>query len=384
MKKRLLNLLVCPSCAAALSLEAWQVCRTEIVEGLLHCRCGEVFPIIGGVPRMLPRRLRPQLHEDYAPFFVAHHRRLPDRLLPAGKPGTTVSGRTQRSFGFEWTHFSAMRPEWERNFWDYMAPHHAGFLRGKTILDAGCGMGRHLYYSGRHGRDVVGVDFSRAVDAAQRNTRHLAAAHVVQADLRQLPFRAGTFDFIYCLGVMHHLPNPDRALRSLLGHLKPRGELRVYVYWNLNDSPRWKRALLAAVTALRRLTTRLPHRLLSWLCCPIAAGAWITFVLPCRWLSRFRPTRRIARNLPLTQYAQYPFGVLLSDQFDRFSAPLEKRYGSGEVRWWLENARLEEVTVAPHWGWLGHGRKSASSAGRPAVGTPEASNVESDSLVTQP
>ncbi len=384
MKERLLKLLVCPACGGPLRLEAWQTSRAEIIEGLLHCRCGEAYPIIAGVPRMLPPSLRSQLYEDYHAFFATHRGRLPGCLSPAAKVDASVAGRTQRSFGFEWTKFSKMRSEWEKNFWGYMAPHDAGFLRGKTILDAGCGMGRHLHHSGRYGRDVVGVDFSRAVDAAYQNTRHLPAAHVVQADLRCLPLRREAFDFVYCLGVLHHLLDPDAALESLLERLKPRGELRVYVYWDLEGSPRWKRMLLGMVAALRWLTTRLPHRLLSWLCWPIATAAWGTLVLPHRCLSRFRPTQRMAATLPLSQYAQYPFGVLLSDQFDRFSAPLERRYRRDEVRWWLERARLEAVTVAPHWGWLGHGRKPAGPLVPPAVAQRGASRLQSDSLVTQP
>lgn len=371
MKDRLLALLACPSCGGTLSAETWTSSAPEIDKGLLHCECARVYPIIGGVPRMLPGSLRPQLHQDYAAFFAANRHRLPACLMPAAKSANTVAGRTQRSSGFEWTKFSAMRPEWEENFWGYMAPHSAECLRGKIILDAGCGMGRHLYYASRHGREVIGVDFSRSVDVAYRNTRHFRAAHVVQADLLHLPFRGPVFDFIYCLGVLHHVLNSDDVLRDLPEYLKPHGVLRVYVYWNLKDSPGWKRLLLAMVTAIRRVTTRLPHRALSWLCRPIAAGAWLTFVLPHRWLSRFGPTRRIAETLPLTQYARYPFGVLLNDQFDRFSAPLEKRYGPDEERRWLDAARLSDVTVAPHWGWLAHGRKRDCTNHQPPPPIPE-------------
>jgi len=383
MKRRLLDMLACPSCAGALSAEVWRDSGTEIVEGLLHCRCQEAFPIINAVPRMLPRWLRAQLHKDYPSFFAANGRRLPECLLPAWSPDATVAVKTRNSFGFEWTKFAAMRPEWEKNFWGYMAPHTPQFFRGKTVLDAGCGMGRHLYYASQHARDVIGIDFSRAVDAAHHNTRHLPAAHVVQADLLHLPFRRQAFDFIYCLGVLHHLADPDRGLRGLMAYLKPRGEVRVYVYWDLKDSPRWKQTLLALVTALRRVTTKLPHRALLWLCYPIAVGAWLAFVLPYRWLSRFRPTRRFAETLPLTQYAQYPFPVLLNDQFDRFSAPLERRCSSGEVHTWLERAQLENVTVAPHWGWLCHGRKAARTADVLIPEMPEALDVKRQGLATQ-
>ena len=158
MKERLLDMLVCPLCGGALSLEVWRGSAARIVEGLLPCPCGEAFPVIEGVPRMLPGALRPLLRQDYASFFSANRRRLPPCLLPATPLHATVAEKTQSSFGFEWTRFSTMRPEWETNFWDYMAPHTADFLRGKTILDAGCGMGRQCHptprWHGNHAADL--------------------------------------------------------------------------------------------------------------------------------------------------------------------------------------------------------------------------------------
>jgi SAM-dependent methyltransferase len=255
-----------------------------------------------------------------------------------------------------------MRPEWERNYWGYLAPKTPDFLRGKVVLDAGCGMGRHLYFSAQHFAEAIGIDFSTAVDVAARHTATLPHAHVVQADLNQLPFRPQTFNFIYSLGVLHHIPDHDAALRCLLQFLKPEGEVRVYVYWNLEGAPAWKRGLLAAVNACRRVTVRLPHGLLLWLCYPIALGSWLTFVLPSRWLSRTATGSAWVKSLPLGQYGAYPFGVLLNDTFDRFSAPIEQRFSPHEVRAWLERAGLDLVTVSPHWGWLGHGWKTPRTA----------------------
>ncbi len=357
MKKQLLNRIVCPDCGSSLALYVWDASGEEIIDGLLRCNCGEAFPVIGGVPRMLTGGLRNQLHEDYSAFFARYGERLPSNLRLSQCSSPSVVRKTQRSFGFEWSRFSRMLPDWENNLWGYLAPHTADSLRGRTVLDAGCGMGRHMYYVAQHAGEVIGIDFSRAVDAAQNNTQHLGAAHVVQADLLKAPFRSESFDFIYCLGVLHHLPDPEKGLRSLLRYLKPGGEMRIYVYWDLEGAPRWKRALLGLVSLLRRVTTRVPHRVLMGLCYPIAAGAWLSFVVPYRLLSKCGITRHFSETLPLRQYSQYPFSVLLNDQFDRFSAPLERRYRKTEVCHWLENSGLETVRVMPHWGWLGHGRK---------------------------
>jgi SAM-dependent methyltransferase len=336
MRLALLDFLVCPACGGRLTVEKGVPHNDgHIEEGALRCACGAEYAIAGGVPRMLVGAVREE---------------------------RSIDRQTQASFGYEWTRFSAMRPEWEKNFWHYLQPHTPDSLQGKVILDAGCGMGRHLYHASRCGKTVIGVDFSGAVEVAYANTREFPNAHVVQADLRQLPFPPAVFDLVYCLGVLHHIADPDAALERLMSHLKTGGEARVYVYWDLADAPAWKRSLLAGVNRVRRITTALPHPLLHGLCYPIAAAAWLTFVLPYRALSRLRWTRRFAETLPLTQYAQYPFGVLLNDQFDRFSAPLERRYSAQQVRTWLEAVGLNDVRVAPNWGWLGFGTKSHSCA----------------------
>ncbi len=371
MKATLLKLLVCPACGAGLACETWKAVDAEVEEGLLTCPCDEAYPVIGAVPRMLLGPFRAQLGRTYPDYFARYRSQLPTRLLPGAgtaSDGTAAAAvQTQQSFGFEWTKFAGMRPEWERNYWGYLAPKSAEFLRGKVVLDAGCGMGRHLHYTARHGAEAVGVDFSGAVDVARQNTSGLPNAHVVQADLYALPFRPEAFDFIYSLGVLHHLPAPEDAFQRLLVRLKPGGEIRIYLYWSLEGSPGWKRALLGCATGMRRVTTRLPHRLLLGACYPVAAALWFFFVLPYRFLSR----AGWAETLPLKQYAAYPFGVLLNDTFDRLSAPIENRYTPAEVRSWFEKAGLTDVEVLPYAGWLGHGCKppAAGAGGSTPSGT---------------
>lgn len=309
---------------------------------------------------------RESLRKEYPDYFDKHDKQLGNghsQRTAVRLSRTQAHAATRTSFGFEWTRFSEMRPEWEQNFWGYFAPKTADFFQDKLVLDAGCGMGRHLYYTAKSGADAIGVDFSRAVDAAFQNTREFPNCHVVQADLAHLPFRPETFDLIYSFGVLHHLPNPESVFDRLLRFLKPGGETRIFVYWGGNDAPAWKRALIGSAALLRQFTTRLPHRILFWLCYPIAAAVGVAFVLPYKLLARAEFTRSLAEKLPMKQYARYPFGVLLNDQFDRLSAPLEKRYSRDQVEVWLKQAGLDQVDVTSYFGWLGHGRKRDAHKG---------------------
>jgi len=325
---------LCPACRGNISQE--RGCG----EGRLRCEgCAVVFPVVGGIPRMLVSSMREAL---------------------AGRGGAGADDRkaaTAESFGYEWSRFPEMRDEWESNFLEYMRPRGPEFFRGKRVLDAGCGSGRHSFYAARFGADVWAVDLGPAVKVARRNNPS-DSVRVVQADLYNLPFAPESFDFIYSNGVLHHLPDPEGAFRNLVRYLKPGGEIQIFLYWQPEGRP-LKRAVLAGVSLFRRLTTRLPHGATYALSYPAAWLAFAGFVWPYKVMGRIPGLAALAERMPMKQYARYPFRVCVNDQFDRFSAPIENRYTRAEVEAWLRRAGLESVSVRPNYGWNGSGRKPA-------------------------
>ncbi len=282
------------------------------------------------------------------------------RRDPEGRssdPEAEVRRRTAESFAYEWEHFGQLRQEWEQNFREYLRPHEPESLRNRLVLDVGAGSGRHSYEAHRFGARVVAVDVGDAIHVARRNLP--ADVVTVQADAEELPFEDATFDFVMSIGVLHHLPDPRRALSSLARLVRPGGHIHVYVYWV--PPRRWHRSLLRLVAAVRRVTTRMPRPLLRVLCYPIAAALFATFVLPYRATRDAPGLERVAGGFPLKAYADYPFRVCVNDQFDRFSAPLEWRFTAEEVKGMLIEAGFADVVVLDNNGWIGSGRRPDAS-----------------------
>src|SRR6266571_3376549 len=241
MKPGLIRMLACPSCAVALDLSERDR-DGEITAGELVCRrCGSRYPIRNGVPRLLPPEL------------------------------SRVSQETSAAFGWQWREFVELYDEYEAQFLDWIHPIQPDFFRGKFVLDAGCGNGRHAFYAARYGaRDVVGMDLSDAVDTAYANIGKMPNAHVVQGDINHPPFAraegGGPFDFIYSIGVLHHMPDPEAGFQSLVRFVEPGGAIFAWVYGRENNA-----VVHGFINPLREnVTTRIPPSVLPVIAWPMS------------------------------------------------------------------------------------------------------------------
>jgi len=99
-----------------------------------------------------------------------------------------------------------------------------GELRGKLVLDAGCGYGAFSAAAVRAGARVVSVDIARRlVDVSMRKAGSLGVA----ADALVIPFRSGSFDVVISSEMIEHTKAPRDVLVELARVLKPGGRLIV-------------------------------------------------------------------------------------------------------------------------------------------------------------
>lgn len=291
MNDHLPNILRCLSCNSSLSCAGG---------GPLTCQgCAQQVPVRNGIPR-----------------FV-------------GSDGYV------NNFSFEWNRFrrtqldsaSGLLESEERFKQSLDAPLHS--LRGKLILDAGCGSGRFAEVALQAGATVVGVDLSFAVDAARQNLKSWENLSLVQADILHLPLREGSFDFIYSLGVLHHTPSPKAGFLNLVRLLKPGGKISVTLYAGYN------KVYIRSAEWWRRLTTKLPMRVALWLS---------YLAVPLYYFYRIPGVGLVGQLIfPISMHPKPAWRVL--DTLDCYTPRYQSYHTHAEVFRWFEEAGLTNIKV---------------------------------------
>ena len=240
------------------------------------------------------------------------------------------------SFGFQWNRFakaqldSANGTTRSRDMFVEKTGLPLESLAGKTVLDAGCGMGRFAEVCARAGADVHAIDLSTAVEAAARNLAHHRNVSLYQADIMNLPFADGTFDVIYSIGVLHHTPSTKRAFLSLTRLLKPGGRIAIWVY-----AARLR--LMVGGELLRLITPHLPKPLL------LKASR---VAIPLYHVHRLPLVGRATTALLPTSTNPDPEWRWL-DTFDWYSPRYQWKHTYDEVEGWFREAGLVEIHREP-------------------------------------
>lgn len=125
------------------------------------------------------------------------------------------------------------------------------------ILDAGCGTGSGTEYLLLHNpkADIVAIDISEnALATAQQRLEKSGVLNNFQGTItfKQLPLESassleGSFDLINCVGVLHHLPEPEIGIKAIAEKLAEGGIMHIFVYGELG---RWEIQLMQKAIAL--------------------------------------------------------------------------------------------------------------------------------------
>lgn len=283
--------------------------------------------------------------------------RLPDgvrrRIDAAGSEGggapKAFAEDIQYTFGEEWQRFPEILPEHREEFLQYFDLVDVGGLAGKRVCDLGCGIGRWSRFLKNACRELVLVDFSEAIFVARRNLSSADNVLYFLGDLKALPFRDDFADFLFCLGVLHHLPTD--ALEEVRALARRSPALLIFLYYALDNRPAYWRGLLSLATGARRFLSKVRNpgarSRITWL---LALSVYLPLVgmghlLRPFSLSRFVPLYDFYRGKSLLRIRQ--------DVYDRFFTRIEQRFTKQRILSLADTFR--EVVVSdrpPYWHFL--------------------------------
>jgi SAM-dependent methyltransferase/uncharacterized protein YbaR (Trm112 family) len=363
MYLRLLDFLRCPQCGGTLEMMSLSARPTssadEITEGLLYCGHGDCFPIVRGIPRMLPDSL-----DEHWPALEAHIPSPPPEVLRpiletrarSSRRTDYDDRRTRANFSEEWRFhdFGGGRTwgiELEARLKDgFVKPLRIPeeSLRGKVVLDAGCGNGSQSVAYTRLGLEVIAIDLSTGVEHGQAFRWIYPGAdpskvHFVQADLQRPPLASESVDVIHSAGVLHHTPNTLTTFRALRPLLKPGGTFYVMLY-------KHEPVVTPLVNTIRAVTTRIP----SYAFARIARLMALPFIAFCRTVDALG-----IRAYPSLSHREAALALM-----DIFGAPYAHYHSYDEVEGWYRAEDFREV-----WG-VNESRRGFGACGRLAAEQP--------------
>jgi SAM-dependent methyltransferase len=332
------SLLRCPECHGSLERSGPVNTDGRVESGTLTCvRCGTSYPVSGAIPRFVPR-------ENYS-----------------------------SSFGFQWNLFrrtqldshSGLSISRDRFF------RQSGWkpedLAGRRILDIGCGAGRFTEIALASGAHVVSLDYSGAVEACWANFAPNQRLNVVQGDVYRLPFRPGSFDFVYCFGVLQHTPDVERAFLALSEPLRAGGSLAVDLYPRLLLNVLWPKYWLRPLTRrvpadrLFPIVERMVHMLfplsLTLGRVPAVGGK----------LRHALPIVNYEGRLPLSRAQLEQWAVL--DTFDMLAPRYDQPQTPATLESWFRRGGFDRIEVFRDGLVVGRGRRTSdehAAAARPA------------------
>ena len=270
-----------------------------------------------------------------------------------------VDNKVVKAFGEEWNSYNQSilsEKEAKDLFNRYFNIFPENFLQNNKVgIDNGCGSGRWAKQIAPLVKELHCIDASdQALGIAKKNLADFDNCIFYHINTDALKSLNKTFDFGYSLGVLHHIPDTNKALFDSVSVLKEGAPFLLYLYFAFDNKPFWYKVFWKISEPIRYILSRTSFPVRKFITTLIA-------------LFIYFPLSRLALiidklgikfdNMPLSSYKDTSFYTMRTDALDRFGTKLEQRFTKKEICTMMQNAGLTNIKFSkdiPYWTALGY------------------------------
>lgn len=250
--------------------------------------------------------------------------------------------KTAKAFADSWNNLPEGSVYTREQAEDWFAPLTPADFAGKMVLELGCGNGSLLLHVAEWGpQSLEGIDLGDSVLSAELNVERSGwnNCKIIRADLTS--FARGGYDIVYCIGVLHHLLEPEKGFASVVRNTREGGRFHCWVYAKEGNLP-----VRLLVEPIRRIASRLPWWLTKY-------GIALPLAVPFYWFAKTVAFLRFApmiERLPLFRYCLWisrrDFSFFRHVAFDQLITPQTAYIEKGTIEKWLaSHPRIDPKSV---------------------------------------
>mgnify|MGYP001205601088 CR=1 FL=1 len=264
-----------------------------------------------------------------------------------------VDQATIDSFGDEWSrHDQSQLSEDEViryfNFYFSIFPWNLININSEGF-DMGCGSGRWAKVIAPKVRKLNCIEPSKAIEVAKRNLANNSNICFHNGTVEDPGIEDSSQDFGYSLGVLHHIPNTEKAIKSCVKLLKPKAPFLIYLYYSFDNRPFFYKLLWKLSNYVRYFISRQSPTTKHIICDLIAFSIYLPLAKTSYLLELINID---VSNIPLNFYRRSSLYTMRTDVRDRFGTPLEQRFSKKQIQKMCINSGLENIkfsNIEPYW-----------------------------------
>ena len=239
-------------------------------------------------------------------------------------------------FGKQFKYHNKIDDYWgsQENLKDIVNPFDLNLVKNKIICEIGVGSGRILKNLIKLSpKRIYAIEPSEAIEVAKKNNKNSEVEILYKKIPGQMINFEDEIDYIFSLGVIHHIPEPEIVCKKIYVSLKPKGKFIIWLYGREGNE-----LYLFIFNNLRKIIKYMPYKILNLF--SIFLNLFLSvYIFSCKYL-----------NLPLKNYMinvlkKCSFEKRKYIIFDQLNPSYSKYYTKNEVETLLTKSGFQKFEI---------------------------------------